>query len=365
MTDTNDLPPSPDPSLPPLEAIELPPERLPTIMLVLLGIAGVFYALMMSSILPDPNAAQPGRVDQTMAAFAGLLLWLLLGLLLLVGAVQGKMPIWGLAFVVLLPLSAFASAVAVGLSHNEPDWPLIVPGFVPLLVAFYATWARLPQIQEQLRPPKTTLVVCLAVLALSVAPLVAQVAAPDARQVAAAAAERQALARKQAELDAAAAANAKPAPKAPSGQGFERLGPTSSLADYLPYLNGPYATAARKDARLVKTRQADAVTLLKQGHLGALSHLLEFNVEPTSELCQAYGEALAAAAKTLDPKTNPENYVADAMALQEQVPNMQWLTGAHCTLDQPLSILELNVRLIAEPRLAGFADLLAKLRKAR
>jgi hypothetical protein len=197
--------------------------------------------------------------------------------------------------------------------------------------------------------------------------------------------ERQALAKQQAEADAgrpgvasgpttpsAAPATtppgSKPAPAAkqpPSAAGFEHLGPNSTLADLLPYFTGPYATAARQTARSVKTRQADAVALLKQGHLLALPHLLEFDVDATPQLCQAYGEALTKAAQDLDPKTKPDDYVATAMALQEQIPNIQWLTGEHCDLDQPLSLLELNVRMIAEPRLAHFADLLAKARKTK
>lgn len=342
-----------------------PPDRLPGLMLALLGVAGFFYMVMMSNIIPEPGVDAAGRgLAQGFATIAGVGLWMALGFLLLVGAVQGRMPVWSLIFVILLPLSGFASVVAVGLSPKEADWPLLVPGFVPILIALYALWARLPHYHLALPPWKMTLGTVLAVLVLSAAPFVAQITAPSAAQIARATAEQQVIAKKQAELDAAAAKSGA-LPKGPSPTGFERLGPTSSLADYLPYLNGPFATAARKDIRLVKSRQADVVTLLNHGQILALPRLLEFDVAATPELCQAYGDALTKVTQNLDPKINPDNAIADAMALQEQVPNIQWLQAEHCNLDQPLSLLELNVRLLAEPKLARFSELLGKLRKVK
>ena len=105
---------------------------------------------------------------------------------------------------------------------------------------------------------------------------------------------------------------------------FAKLGPDSSLADYLPFVSGDYSLEAREGMRKVRTRQADAVALLGAGRLGDLVGLLEYDIEATPELCAAYRTAIG------------RNGQLD---LKAQRPNLEWLNGEGCDLAEPLARL--------------------------
>lgn len=112
----------------------------------------------------------------------------------------------------------------------------------------------------------------------------------------------------------------------------------------------------------MKTRQADAVALLNDGHLSDLSELLVFDVDATPEVCAAYGAALARDTAKVDRKVS-SNYLGVAIDLERQLPNLQWLVGEGCDLGAPLVQLEKNLRAVADSsRITKFADELAKLR---
>ncbi|MEA2807814.1 MAG: hypothetical protein QOJ17_1955, partial [Rhodospirillaceae bacterium] len=95
-----------------------------------------------------------------------------------------------------------------------------------------------------------------------------------------------------------------------------------------------------------------------------LRELWGFDVAPTEELCQAYGEALAGAAgKVTKARTD---YLMTAIDLELQLPNIKWLAASRCDLGQPLGLLETNLRAVADSdRMTGFADKLAALRPTR
>jgi hypothetical protein len=93
--------------------------------------------------------------------------------------------------------------------------------------------------------------------------------------------------------------------------------------------------------------------------------LREFNLDPTADLCQAYGAALGVAAAQVSPQARSD-YLSAAIELEAQLPNIRWLLAARCDLEAPLDTLETNVRAVADSeRMTKFADSIAALRQQR
>jgi hypothetical protein len=326
---------------------------------VLLGVAALLYALMLANLVNTGSTDAAGRgLDRAFAGLAGLLLWVVLAILLVVGGIKGHMPLLAaIAAAILLPASAVAAAVAAELYEQQGGWPILVPALLPLVIALYALWARMHQQLNKSFPAQSTSIYAgVAVLVMTAGPIAAKWYAdrPDPVLKARSAAEERA--RHEEQQRQVAAVRSREAAE------FAKLGPQSSLGDYLPYLHGDHAHAALTDIRLVKSRQADAIALLQQGRIGDLTELRDFNVEPTPELCEAYGKALATAAAQVSPQQRSD-YISAGIELEAQLPNIKWLAGTRCDLGEALALLETNVRAVTDsPRLTQFADTLGKLR---
>jgi hypothetical protein len=316
---------------------------------------------MMSCLADASNSDAFGRgLALAYGAFLGIALWIVLAVLLIIAAANGRMPVWAiLGLLILVPLSCIAAWLA-GDAYGRGDRSAIwVPALLPPLFALYALWARLPTLHTTLRAVPTSAVLGAAIALLTLAPLVAMMRAAlpdparDARLEEAGKAQEEQRARdRQAQLEREEAQ-------------FARLGPDSPLESYLVYLQSmTYEQRALAGIRQVKNRQADAALLLQQGRLDALRELSRFGVAPTAELCRAYGTALAGAAgKVTKARTD---YLMVATDLELQLPNMKWLAANRCDLGQPLGLLETNLRAVADSdRMTRFADTLAALRPTR
>jgi hypothetical protein len=335
--------------------------RAPVGSIVLLVVAAVLYAAMLSCLVDAPNSDAFGRgLALAYGAILGKALWIVLAVLLIVAAVRGRMPVWAiLGLTVLVPLSCIVMWFA-GDAYARGDASAIwVPALLPPLLALYALWARLPALHATFRALPTGAVLGAAIAYLTVAPLVAMTRAAlpdparDARLEAAGRAQEEQRAREQ-----QAAHDREEAQ-------FASLGPDSPLASYLIYLSSmAYGERALAGIRQVRNRQADAVLLLQQGRLADLRELWAFDVAPTAALCQAYGAALAGAAgKVTKARTD---YLMTATDLELQLPNIKWLAANRCDLGPPLGLLEANLRAVADSdRMTSFADKLAALRPAR
>src|SRR4029077_14760341 len=102
-----------------------------------------------------------------------MMLWVVLGILLLIGGTQGEMPPWAAGTArILLPISAFAVVVTAGLLDRgaSPSF-LMVPAIVAPLFAGYAMWARLPSWRLAMPANPTSIVVLAAVALLIAIPL--------------------------------------------------------------------------------------------------------------------------------------------------------------------------------------------------
>jgi hypothetical protein len=331
--------------------------RAPVATVVLLLLAVLLYALMMTALVEAPHSDPAGRaISLAFSAMWAGALWLVLIALLIVGAVKGMMPLWGrVGAILLVPLSCAIVWMAIdayGARDRSAIWP---PALLPPLIALYALWACLPSLHARLRSAATGAVLGGAIVLLNLLPLVAAVRASlpdparDARLAEAAKAEDERMARER-----------QAAREREEGQ-FASLGPDSSLESYLIYLqSSTYRDRALAGVRQVKNRQADAIGLLQKGRLVDLGDLQRFDLAATPDLCLAYRAALAGAAGKVTKARS--DYLAAAIDLEGQLANIRWLIANRCDLGAPLALLEANVRAVADSsRMTKFADTLAEL----
>ena len=326
--------------------------------IVVLSIASLPYMVMLANLWDDPGTDAAGRgLAHAFAAIVGLILWILLAVLLVMGAARGRMPLAAtLVAVILLPVAAWGTVEAAELYNRQNAWPFLVPVLLPPLIAAYPLWALLPRLHGVLKPLPTSLVLGLAIAALSVLPIALKTYRdrPDPERDARLAAEFKA--RQEAEERRFREE------KAQEAAAFAKLGPDSSLMDYQRFMDTSVRDQAYRDMRKVKSRQADIVVLLQRKGLDGAPILIDLDLQPTAELCQAYGTALASAASQISPKVRSDYGVA-AMQLEYQLKTIQWLRAHDCNLDQALTLAATNIRAVADSvRFKNFADQLESLR---
>ena len=143
-------------------------------LLVLLAVAGVLYGLMLANALYQPSGGGEASLE---AALEGLFvtagLWIVLVIMVIVGAVQGTMPGWagGLAGI-LIPASGVANFTAVDLCSRHMPWAIVVPILLAPLIAFYALWAGWPRLHAALPAERTSVAVWASIFVLSAATFV-------------------------------------------------------------------------------------------------------------------------------------------------------------------------------------------------
>ena len=139
-------------------------------MMALLALAAVLYvALLVTSAAP----LEGGEASYSQAWGALLLtvwLWVVLALALVVGAAVGRMPLAaGIAALLLHPISGIAAFVAIDAVSRHVQGALGVVALLPLLIAFYALWARLPSLNASAPAGVVSVAVWGAVALLSAA----------------------------------------------------------------------------------------------------------------------------------------------------------------------------------------------------
>lgn len=117
---------------------------------------------------------------------------------------------------------------------------------------------------------------------------------------------------------------------------FERrLKPSSHLADLLPYLEHDlyyiergWSKRALAAIQRLPSRQSDAVELIEEGMpLEELIGLHQYNLKAKPELCSGYRSALI---RLIDEPAVPDL----AWQLEQQFPNIKWLSRNGCDLSQ-------------------------------
>jgi hypothetical protein len=152
----------------------LPQRSWPVGLLVLLAVAIPLYGLMLANAVTQPSGGGEAGIE---AALEGLFLtaglWIVLVIMIIVGAVRGTMPGWagGLAGI-LLPASGVANFTAVDLCSRHMPWAIVVPILLAPLIAFYAFWAGWPKLQAALPAERTSVAVWASIFVLSAATFV-------------------------------------------------------------------------------------------------------------------------------------------------------------------------------------------------
>jgi hypothetical protein len=329
--------------------------------IALFVLALVLYAGCLANVLGSRGTDAAGRgMALGFAAIIGLVLWIVLASLFVLAYANGRLPVWAAAAaVVLLPLSAIAAVSAMGLAEERGRWLMAAPILLPLLLALYGLWARLSGWHAIFPVVPTSIVLGGAIVLLTAVPLAlaAVEMMPNAARDAARA-EQDRVREEEIRQQEQRASDEEEA-------GFRRLGPDSSLGDYLQFLP-PGATRSKEalaGARLVRSRATDAVTLLKQGKIDELQDLWRLDIDPAA-VCEAYREALRTEAFKIDRMRS--DYLAVAMDLERQLPNIKWLAAARCDIAEAVAALETRVRAVSDsPRLTAFADTLASIRQPR
>jgi hypothetical protein len=130
-------------------------------MILLLAVAIALYGALLA------NAGVPagGGEEAISQAYAGffltLWLWIVLALLLVFGAIIGRMPAWAAISLLLLhPISGIAAFVALDAASRHIGAGAFILFLLPPAIAGYAFWARLTQLHEAY-PPRTVSAVAL------------------------------------------------------------------------------------------------------------------------------------------------------------------------------------------------------------
>ena len=141
----------------------------PIALLLLSLVAAVLLVLLLDNAVYKPAGGGESLIAQAIEALfimAGL--WFVLLVMLLIAVLGEAMPRWvpWLALV-LVPMAAVADAVAVDMSGRHMEWAVVIVAALPMLIAFYALWARLPRLRATLPAERTSTVVWGAVFFLS------------------------------------------------------------------------------------------------------------------------------------------------------------------------------------------------------
>ena len=343
-----------------MPAVKDQPRPLPIGTFVLFALACLPYFVMVAALSDSQGGDAAGRGMAAGFAFVfGMVLWFLLAIMLLLAAIRGAMPKWAAAAaLILFPLSCAAALFA--LDSRGSGGAFLVAALLPPLIALYAIWARLPALHPAMPPGITSAITWSVVFLLSAAPLVqaARNALPDPARDARLAEEGRIWQEKQQreEREAREREEAR----------FAALKPDSPLDEYLEYLAPGDSRFHRAvaGARQVKGRQNDISVLLKGGKLTALQEMWRLDLAVTPELCAAYGSALYAETLKID-RARSSNYIGIALDMERQMPNVKWLVGGGCNLNNALALLETNVRKVSDSsRMDQFADSIAAIKSS-
>jgi hypothetical protein len=339
-----------------------PPRRgLPFGFAALLAATLCLYVVTVSTVADSRSSDAAGNaLSIAFAAISAGLLWTAIVVLLAMAAARGAMVRWARwALLVLVPAAVVAYFLAIASFDPGGRSAQAVVYGLPALPILFAVWARFPSLHNTLRPAGTAsgLLALMAVLSFGMIVIGFGAGPPNPT----AKADRAAAEKERLEQGAKAQRDSQEREAA----AFANLGPESHLADYLPFLrNRAFADRALRGIQKVKTRQADAIALLERHPLSELAELWQWNVLGTREMCEAYANAFLAAANRIDK--GHSDYLAAALDLEWQMPNLKWMVGSKCDLSGPLDRAETNIKAVADSdRLRNYAATLGELKTVR
>jgi len=151
---------------------EAQPRSIPFGTLLLLAVTFGFYVAMLGSTTFSTGVGDASFGQAMASLFYTAGLWIALAVLLIAAAIMGEVPRW-VAFVAvfLLPLAAVATVTAIDMCSRHIKWAIVFPALLPLLVAIYALWARLPALRAAIPIEPMSATIWALVLILSGAAL--------------------------------------------------------------------------------------------------------------------------------------------------------------------------------------------------
>ena len=154
---------------------DFPPQRsVPFGTIMVLAITFALYAAMLSSISFSAGGGDAAFGKAIASLFFTVGLWIALAVLLAVGGLMGKMPrSAAIVAVFAIPLAGVATFVAIDMCSRHIKWAVAFPIVLPLLVALYALWARVPRFRVAVAATPMSIGVWGLVLVLSAAALLA------------------------------------------------------------------------------------------------------------------------------------------------------------------------------------------------
>jgi tetratricopeptide (TPR) repeat protein len=314
---------------------------------IILSVVAVFlYLFVLANIVQLPHLES---IDAGIAAIYGLvgivLLWLVLGALLLVGAAKGAMPLWaGIAMFVAHPISAAAAISAlIALSDHgggSGAWLMFV-ALPPPLLAGYALWAHFPGLQTLLPPTPTSIAVLGVLLVASLGQLAYSLERNRERTLQAAINAKESEARYRKEEEAKRQANL---------ARFQRLNTDSPLSDWQEFI-GKGNDLEKEALAIVRTaprRQEDAEAMLRSGEPFPLYHISDLDLAVTPAFCAGARDYLVKNATEHHPSEPDQRYLFVSDHFDTWLPTMAWLVDKKCDLGSTVAAMQEAVRAFPE-----------------
>jgi hypothetical protein len=138
--------------------------------LILLSlVAAALWVLMLANTTFSAGGGENSLAQALEMLFIAGGLWIVLAIMLVVGGIMGAMPRWvAWLAIVLVPMAAIADTVAIDMCSRHMAWAIVLVAALPVLIAFYAFWARLPRLQAALPAERTSVAVWGAIFFLSI-----------------------------------------------------------------------------------------------------------------------------------------------------------------------------------------------------
>jgi lipoprotein NlpI len=304
--------------------------RRPPIGAIITLILAVFpYAGMLASLSDlgrSGNDAMGRGFDEAFAVLFGIALWLLLGILLLIGWLRGEMPDWSVtAAAVLWPLSAVSASIALDFIDHGDDY-IIVPALLPPAIAAYALWARLTGLHGFLQPLPTSIVAWTAVALIATVPLPRYFIEQHAKHLVEA--QEAAEAERQAAIEAEK--------QRVNLERYDKLTADSPLWDYAAFFTNDNALRDRAiaAARALPHKQSDAEEALRRDMGFPLVEYSPLDLERTPAFCtEANGFLRRDEAHRHAPDANAEfSDATQPFTDPDDVSVIEWLTS-RCDID--------------------------------
>jgi len=135
---------------------------------LLLAVVAVLYVAMLGTISFSAGGGDAAFGRAMASVFATTGLWIALIFLLIAAGVSGEMPRWAtFVAVFLVPFSGVATFAAIDMCSRRIAWAVVFPLVLPLVVAIYALWIRMPRLRAVVSAERASALAWALVLVLS------------------------------------------------------------------------------------------------------------------------------------------------------------------------------------------------------